>query len=78
LQADAVGFEDVWIQDHTDIGESEIPVSVLESAPDSALERTARHPRLGTPMRLIDIAFFTAEHDDHHLSRITELMRVVR
>ncbi len=53
-------------------------VSVLESAPDSALERTARHPRLGTPMRLIDIAFFTAEHDDHHLSRITELMRVTR
>ena len=25
-------------------------------------------------MRLIDIAFFTAEHDDHHLARITELM----
>jgi len=50
-------------------------VSILEGANGPALERTARHPRLGTPMRLIDIAFFTAEHDDHHLARITELMR---
>jgi hypothetical protein len=49
-------------------------VTVLEGADASALERTARHPRLGTPMRCIDIAFFTAEHDDHHLARITELM----
>jgi hypothetical protein len=28
-------------------------------------------------MRLIDLAFFTAEHDDHHLARITELLRLV-
>ena len=49
---------------------------MLEGADASALERTARHPRLGTPMRLIDIAFFTAEHDDHHLARITELLRL--
>jgi len=51
-------------------------VSILEGADASALDRTARHPRLGTPMRLIDIAFFTAEHDDHHLARITELLRL--
>jgi uncharacterized damage-inducible protein DinB len=49
-------------------------VSILEGADESALDRTARHPRLGTPMRLIDVAFFTAEHDDHHLARITELL----
>ena len=51
-------------------------VSILEGAAGPALERTARHPRLGTPMRLIDIALFTAEHDDHHLARITELMKL--
>jgi len=51
-------------------------VSILEGADGPALERTARHPRLGTSMRLIDIAFFTAEHDDHHLARITELIRM--
>jgi hypothetical protein len=32
------------------------------------------HPRLQVPMRLIDMAFFTAEHDDHHLASIRELM----
>ena len=36
---------------------------------------TARHPRLHQPMRVIDMAFFTAEHDDHHLARMTELAR---
>ena len=51
-------------------------VSLLEGATGPALERSARHPRLGTPMRLIDIAFFTAEHDAHHLARITELIRL--
>ena len=32
-------------------------------------------PRLRTPMRLIDLGFFVAEHDDHHLARITELLK---
>jgi uncharacterized damage-inducible protein DinB len=36
---------------------------------------TALHPRLNQPMRVIDMAFFTAEHDDHHLARMTELAR---
>jgi uncharacterized damage-inducible protein DinB len=31
------------------------------------------HPRLKTPMRLVDHLFFVAEHDDHHLARIWEL-----
>jgi hypothetical protein len=36
------------------------------------------HPRLGTPMRLVDMMFFVAEHDDHHLATITELARASR
>ncbi len=39
------------------------------------LEKAAIHPRLGTPMRLIDLAFFVAEHDDHHLAQITFLSK---
>jgi len=39
------------------------------------MERTALHPRLQQPMRVLDMAFFTAEHDDHHLARMTELSR---
>ena len=38
--------------------------------------RTALHPRLKQPMRVIDLAFFTAEHDDHHLAHISELIRL--
>ena len=34
----------------------------------------ALHPRLGQPMRLIDTFCFAAEHDDHHLSRMTDLI----
>ena len=36
--------------------------------------KSAWHPRLGKPMRVIDLAYFHAEHDDHHLAQITELI----
>lgn len=37
--------------------------------------RTALHPRLKTPMRLVDHLFFVAEHDDHHLAQIWTILR---
>ena len=37
--------------------------------------RTAQHPRLNLPMRVIDLVYFIAEHDDHHLARISGLLR---
>jgi hypothetical protein len=37
---------------------------------------TAHHPRLNVPMRLVDMIFFQAEHDDYHLARISELIRL--
>ncbi|SMO55912.1 DinB family protein [Solitalea koreensis] len=48
-------------------------VELLKSVPKDKLENFALHPRLQQPMRIIDIAYFTAEHDDHHLARITEI-----
>lgn len=36
---------------------------------------TSTHPRLNQPMRLIDSLYFVAEHDDHHISAISNLMR---
>lgn len=45
----------------------------LRQTTDQDLTHSALHPRLGTPMRLIDLAFFVAEHDDHHLAQITVL-----
>jgi uncharacterized damage-inducible protein DinB len=38
------------------------------------LARAIPHPRLKTPMRLVDHLYFVAEHDDHHLARIWELL----
>ncbi|HEY6045665.1 MAG TPA: DinB family protein, partial [Pyrinomonadaceae bacterium] len=40
------------------------------------VQRTALHPRLKTKIRVIDLVFFIAEHDDHHLARISELKRL--
>lgn len=40
-----------------------------------AESRTSLHPRLKQPMRVIDLAYFVAEHDDHHLAAITEIQR---
>lgn len=40
------------------------------------LERTALHPRLRQPMSVVDLCFFVAEHDDHHLRTIDELRSV--
>jgi uncharacterized damage-inducible protein DinB len=36
--------------------------------------RSKLHPRLKQPMRLVDHLYFVAEHDDHHLARIWELI----
>lgn len=38
--------------------------------------RSAFHPRLKNQMRLVDMVFFQAEHDDYHLARISELVRM--
>jgi uncharacterized damage-inducible protein DinB len=44
----------------------------------SLFGRTIPHPRLKTPMRLVDHLYFVAEHDDHHLARMWELVNAVR
>ena len=36
---------------------------------------TSIHPRLSQPMRLIDLLYFVAEHDDHHIAAISNLLR---
>jgi hypothetical protein len=46
----------------------------LESFDEEFIKRSAIHQRLKTTMRVLDLAFFIAEHDDHHLARINELL----
>jgi len=48
-------------------------VARLDSYDTAFAQRTALHPRLSQKIRVIDLALFIAEHDDHHLARITEL-----
>lgn len=51
-------------------------VERFETYDEVFLSRTALHPRLQIPMRVLDSALFVAEHDDHHLARISELKRL--
>ena len=48
-------------------------VERLEAWDPARVEVSAIHPRLQQPMRLVDMVYFVAEHDDHHLARMTEL-----
>lgn len=36
-------------------------------------EKSSQHPRLKTPLRMVDLCLFVAEHDDYHLARIHQL-----
>jgi uncharacterized damage-inducible protein DinB len=49
-------------------------VTRLERLSAAELSRVALHPRLKQPMSVVDLAFFVAEHDDHHLARIADLL----
>lgn len=51
-------------------------VSRLDAFPAELFARTALHPRLNIMLRLVDLLYFCAEHDDFHLTRISELKRL--
>lgn len=51
-------------------------VSRLDAYDEAFVQRVALHPRLKQEIRVLDLVFFIAEHDDHHLSRISELIRL--
>lgn len=47
----------------------------LEKLDKSFFSKSAWHPRLNKPMRLCDMLYFQAEHDDHHVNKIKELAK---
>lgn len=49
-------------------------IARLVSLNEDQLIHTSVHPRLKTPMRVIDLAYFVAEHDDHHLAGIRAII----
>lgn len=50
-------------------------LSLLESINIKDHTHTSLHPRMQQPMRMIDILYFTAEHDDHHITVIREIVK---
>lgn len=52
-------------------------LAILGNLDEQTIFKSAIHPRLGTPMRTMDLFLFVAEHDDHHLARITELGKIL-
>lgn len=54
-----------------------ITIDKISSLSEEVIFRSALHPRLKTPMRTMDLFLFVADHDDHHLARITELVKLI-
>jgi len=50
-------------------------VERVSSLSGEAFARSMLHPRLKQPMRMVDHLFFVAEHDDHHLAMMWEMVR---
>ncbi|MEZ4817571.1 MAG: DinB family protein [Flavobacteriaceae bacterium] len=51
----------------------QLTLNRLSELEEGDVYKTAIHPRLKKPMRIMDLFLFVAEHDDHHLVRITEI-----
>jgi uncharacterized damage-inducible protein DinB len=54
----------------------QITLEPLFNLSDEEVYQYALHPRLKTPMRVMDLFLFVAEHDDHHLARISALNKL--
>lgn len=50
-------------------------ISLLENQSPEYFSRVALHPRLKQQMSPVDLMHFVAEHDDHHLAIIAELLQ---
>ena len=53
-------------------------VGKMENLEEKDLLHTALHPRLKTPMRILELAQFVAEHDDQHLARMTIIAKTLK
>jgi hypothetical protein len=53
-------------------------LSMLVNLDEELIFKSSLHPRLKTPMRTLDLFLFVAEHDDHHLPRMTEMEKWLR
>lgn len=52
-------------------------VESMDKLEDRFISASALHPRLDSPMRMLDLVFFVAEHDDHHMACVTAIARTL-
>ncbi|HMQ47402.1 MAG TPA: DinB family protein [Saprospiraceae bacterium] len=50
-------------------------LDLLQTLSSADLDKAALHPRLKTPMKIVDLMYFVAEHDDHHLATCSMLLK---
>jgi len=48
-------------------------IAVYDNLPLSALNHEALHPRIKEIMKPVDLLFFVAEHDNHHITSMVEI-----
>lgn len=53
-------------------------VDRVEKCSSDLFARSMLHPRLKQPMRLVDHLYFVAEHDDHHIATIWQMIQKQR
>jgi hypothetical protein len=51
-------------------------ISRIENFEESKLEHKALHPRLQKEITLVDLVYFVGEHDNHHLTLISQINKL--
>ena len=54
--------------------ERSLTITLLKNAERVDLSNKSIHPRLKQPMRMVDMMYFVAEHDQHHLGMIDNII----
>jgi len=49
-------------------------IGKLKALSSDDQNKSSLHSRLNTPMNIVDLCYFVAEHDDHHLAKISTLL----
>ncbi len=52
-------------------------LNAYKTITENSLAKSSLHPRLKILMNPVDLALFHAEHDDHHLVRINEILETL-
>jgi uncharacterized damage-inducible protein DinB len=59
---------------NTFAGQRTKTIAFLGDLQENDFTKRSAHPRLQRPMRIIDLMYFVAEHDQHHLNAILSII----